>query len=55
VAVAPAIFLLDALVDDLQSRRIEPASYPVPAGVVVVAGATAVDDFAAYRREPAMG
>lgn len=48
MAVASAIFLAEALVDDLQSRRVEPACYPVATGVVVVAGDIAVDDFAAH-------
>jgi hypothetical protein len=29
VAVAPAVFLVEALVDNLQSRRVEPACQPV--------------------------
>jgi tetratricopeptide (TPR) repeat protein len=55
VAVAPAVFLVEALVNDLQSRRVEPACYPVATGVVVVAGDITVDDFAAHGREPAPG
>jgi len=37
MAVDSAIFLAEALVDDLQSRRVVPACYPVATGVVVVA------------------
>ena len=55
MTVAPAVFLFEALVDDVQPGGTEPAGYLVTARVVVVAGDIAVDDFAAYRREPAPG
>src|SRR5215467_15034404 len=48
--VAPAIFLAEALVDDLQIRRVEPICNLGATWVVVVAGDVAVNDFAAYDR-----
>src|SRR5205809_6693633 len=55
MAVAPAVFLLEALLEDVQSGGCEPGSDLVTPGVVVVAADIAVDDFTAYGREPASG
>src|SRR5215471_3368383 len=53
VAVAPAVFLAEALVKDLQSGRAEPADDPVAAWIVAVTSDVAFDDLPAYRRKPA--
>src|SRR5215472_4026177 len=53
VAVAPAVFLAEALVDDLQSGRAEPADDPVAAWIVAVTSDVAFDDLPAYRGKPA--
>src|SRR5215467_8926067 len=50
MAVAPAVFLAEALVDDLQIRRAEPVSDLGATRVVVVTGDVAVNDFAAPGR-----
>ena len=55
VAVAPAVFLAEALIDDPQPGIVEPGSGPVTAGVVVVAADITFDDLAAYRGQPAPG
>ena len=53
VAVAPAVFLAEAFVDDLQPGRAEPADDPVAAWIVAVTSDVAFDDLPAYRRKPA--
>lgn len=55
MAVAPAIFLAEVLVDHLQSCCVEPVSDPVTAAVVVVAPYLTIDDLAAHHAEPAAG
>jgi hypothetical protein len=53
VAVPPAVFLVVRLVDESEPSRGDPLDHLLPAGVVVVAGDVAVDDFAGHGGQSA--
>ena len=53
MAIAPAVLLFEALFEDLQNLRRQPAEHTFTTWVVVIAGDIAIDDLATDCRKAA--